>query len=98
MRRSLWRENVATARTSPLVRSSAVAIARWRNPCGRTAKPAFSEPADDMVDRRAGQAAPFAGLVEIDKQRTGFGAAGLEPGGKGSLGRCGQAHQLPRRA
>src|SRR4051812_17910486 len=53
-----------------------------------------SEPADDMVDRRAGQAAPFAGPVEIDKQRTGLGATRLEPGGKGSLGRFGQGHRL----
>ena len=48
-----------------------------------------AEPADDVVDRGAGQTMPFAGPVEIDKQRTGFGAARLEPGGKGSLGRFG---------
>ena len=33
------------------------------------------EPADDVVDRGAGQAMPFAGPIEIDKQRTGLGAA-----------------------
>src|SRR3954468_25112513 len=53
-----------------------------------------SEPAHDVVDRRTGQTLPFAGPVEIDKQRTGFGAAGLEPSGERSPGRLGQAHQL----
>src|SRR3954469_12284094 len=46
-----------------------------------------AEPADDVVDRGAGQTMALAGPIEIDKQRTGFGAARLEPGGKGSLGR-----------
>src|SRR4051794_41047912 len=54
-----------------------------------------AEPADDVVDRGAGQATPFAGPVEIDEQRTGLGAARLEPGGKGSPGRLGQGYQLP---
>src|SRR4051812_37006213 len=57
-----------------------------------------AEPADDVVDRRAGQTLPFAGPVEIDEQRTGLGPAGLEPGSEGGPGRLGQTHQLPRRA
>src|SRR5215213_8011580 len=53
-----------------------------------------SELAHDVVDRRTGQTLPFAGPVEIDKQRTGFGAAGLEPGGERGPGWLRQAHQL----
>ena len=79
----MWRENFATARMSPLVRSSAVVIARWRSPCGRTVRPAFAEPADDVVDRGAGQTLPFAGPVEIDEQRTGIARAKAEGKYKG---------------
>ena len=39
-------------------------------------KPGFgAEPADDVVDRRAGQTVTFAGPVEIDEQRTGIARA-----------------------
>src|SRR6478735_10049098 len=47
-------------------------------------EPGFGpEPADDVVDRGAGQAVAFAGPVEIDEQRAGLGPTGLEPGGEG---------------
>src|SRR5690348_306739 len=36
-----------------------------------------AEPADNMVDRGAGQAVTFAGPVEIDEQRTGLGPTRL---------------------
>ena len=42
-----------------------------------------AEPADDVVDRRAGQAVPFAGPVEIDEQRTGIARAKAEGEYKG---------------
>src|SRR5689334_12016255 len=46
-------------------------------------KTGFSaEPADDVVDRGAGQTMALAGPVEIDEQRTGFGVARFEPSGK----------------
>jgi hypothetical protein len=54
-----------------------------------------AEPADDVVDRGAGQAMALAGPVEIDEQRTGFGAMRLEPGGEGSLGRLPETYRLP---
>ena len=86
---SLWRENVATARTSPLVRSSAVVIARWRSPVRADCEPGLgAEPADDMVDRGTGQTMTLAGPVEIGEQRTGLGAAGpraRRPGQPGSV-------------
>jgi hypothetical protein len=42
-----------------------------------------AEPADDVVDRRAGQTLPFAGPVEIDEQRTGIARAKAEGKYKG---------------
>jgi hypothetical protein len=54
-----------------------------------------AELADDVVDRSAGQTMALAGPVEIDEQRTGFGAARFEPGGNSSPGWLGQGHQLP---
>ena len=42
-----------------------------------------AEPADDVVDCGAGQTLPFAGPVEIDKQRTGIARAKAEGKYKG---------------
>ena len=42
-----------------------------------------AEPADDVVDRGAGQTLPFAGPVEIDEQRTGIARAKAEGKYKG---------------
>src|SRR3954468_4110022 len=53
-----------------------------------------AEPADDVVDRGASQTMAFAGPVEIDEQRTGFGAARLEPSSECGPGRVGQYHRL----
>src|SRR4051794_32057699 len=53
-----------------------------------------AEPADDVVDRGAGQTMALAGPVEIDKQRTGFGPTRLEPSSECGPGRLGQAHRL----
>src|SRR3954452_227090 len=54
----------------------------------------IAEPADDVVDRGAGQTMALAGPVEIDEQRTRLRAACLEPGGKRGPGRLGQGHLL----
>src|SRR3954447_3929668 len=53
-----------------------------------------AEPADDVVDRGAGQTMTLAGPVEIDEQRTGLRAARLKPSGKRSPGRLGQGYRL----
>src|SRR3954447_11889434 len=53
-----------------------------------------AEPTDDVVDRGAGQTMALAGPVEIDEQRTGFGAACLEPSGECGPGRLRQGHRF----
>ncbi len=79
----MWRENVATARIAigPVERGGDREMAQ---PLRADRKPGFgAEPADDVVDRRAGQTLPFAGPVEIDEQRTGIARAKAEGKYKG---------------